>query len=121
MKLDRFDKLILDALQKDGRVSNVQLANAVSLSESACLRRVRALEEAGLIDRYVALVSQAKVGLPGSVFVQIGAVNVSASNGCCGPLCVAMAMVSSAASRSIDALAGSMSIEQYSCSANKFE
>ena len=72
MSLDRFDKSILGALQKDGRISNVQLAAAVSLSESACLRRVRSLEESGLIDRYVALVSQPKVGLPGSVFVHIG-------------------------------------------------
>ena len=72
MKLDRYDKLILEALQKDGRVSNVQLANLVSLSESACLRRVRALEESGLIDRYAALVSQASVGLSGNVFVHIG-------------------------------------------------
>jgi Lrp/AsnC family leucine-responsive transcriptional regulator len=72
MSLDRFDKLILTELQKDGRISNVQLASAVSLSESACLRRVRSLEESGLIDRYVALVSQPKVGLPGSVFVHIG-------------------------------------------------
>lgn len=72
MKLDRYDKLILDALQKDGRISNVQLANLVSLSESACLRRVRSLEESGLIDRYAALVSQARVGLSGNVFVFIG-------------------------------------------------
>ena len=72
MSLDRFDKLILGQLQKDGRISNVQLAGVVHLSESACLRRVRALEESGMIDRYVALVSQPKVGLPGSVFVHIG-------------------------------------------------
>ena len=72
MSLDRFDYLILDALQKDGRVSNVQLAGMVSLSESACLRRVRALEDSGVIDRYAALVSQPKVGLSGNVFVHIG-------------------------------------------------
>jgi len=72
MKLDKYDKLILDALQKDGRISNVQLAGLVSLSESACLRRVRALEESGMIDRYAALVSQPKVGLSGNVFVNIG-------------------------------------------------
>ena len=72
MALDRYDKLILDALQRDGRISNKQLAQKVSLSESACLRRVRALEDAGLIDRYVALVSQNKAGLPGNVFVHIG-------------------------------------------------
>ena len=72
MTLDRYDKLILEALQEDGRISNVQLAQRVSLSESACLRRVRALEESGLIDRYVALVSQNAAGLSGNVFVQIG-------------------------------------------------
>lgn len=72
MKLDKYDKLILDALQKDGRISNVQLAGLVSLSESACLRRVRALEESGMIDRYAALVSQPRVGLSGNVFVHIG-------------------------------------------------
>jgi DNA-binding Lrp family transcriptional regulator len=72
MPLDRYDKLILEALQNDGRISNVQLAQLVSLSESACLRRVRALEESGMIDRYAALVSQREVGLPGNVFVHIG-------------------------------------------------
>lgn len=72
MKLDRYDKKILEALQRDGRISNVQLANDVSLSESACHRRVRALEEAGMIDRYAALLAQSKVGLPGNVFVNIG-------------------------------------------------
>ena len=72
MTLDRFDRAILHALQQDGRMSNVQLANAVSLSESACLRRVRALEDSGMIDRYVALVSQPHVGLSGNVFVNIG-------------------------------------------------
>ena len=70
--LDRHDKLILKALQKDGRISNVQLAAQVSLSESACLRRVRALEESGMISRYAALISQNEAGLPGNVFVQIG-------------------------------------------------
>jgi len=72
MKLDRFDKKILAALQQDGRISNVQLAGLVNLSESACHRRVRALEESGMIDRYAALLSQSKVGLPGNVFVNIG-------------------------------------------------
>lgn len=71
MPLDRYDKLILEELQKDGRISNVQLANAVNLSESACLRRVRSLEESGIIDRYAALINQQKAGLPGNVFVHI--------------------------------------------------
>ena len=72
MELDRFDHLILDALQKDGRISNVQLAARVNLSESACLRRVRSLEDEGYIDRYAALLNQNKAGLSGNVFVHIG-------------------------------------------------
>jgi Lrp/AsnC family leucine-responsive transcriptional regulator len=72
MILDRYDKSILEALQNDGRISNVHLARQVNLSESACLRRVRALEESGIIERYAALVSQIHAGLPGDVFVQIG-------------------------------------------------
>ena len=53
MAVDKYDKLILDALQKEGRISNVQLAEKVSLSESACLRRVRALEDAGVMECYL--------------------------------------------------------------------
>jgi DNA-binding Lrp family transcriptional regulator len=71
MRLDRVDKSILTELQRDGRLSNRELAERANLSESACLRRVRGLEEAGVIDRYAALVNQAKVGLPGNVFVSI--------------------------------------------------
>ncbi len=70
--MDRFDKRILEALQHDGRISNKQLAKMVHLSESACLRRVRALEDSGMIERYVAMVSQAAAGLPGDVLVHIG-------------------------------------------------
>lgn len=70
--LDKYDYLILEALQRDGRIRNKQLAEHVSLSESSCLRRVRALEESGVIDRYAALISQNEAGLPGNVFVQIG-------------------------------------------------
>lgn len=72
MKFDKYDRLILEALQNDGRISNVHLAERVNLSESACLRRVRVLEDSGVIERYAALMSQAKVGLPGNVFVHIG-------------------------------------------------
>jgi len=71
MILDRYDRAILAALQRDGRISNVQLAGLVSLSESACLRRVRALEQAGLIERFVALLNQKEAGLAGTVFVHI--------------------------------------------------
>ena len=72
MDIDKFDRAILNHLQADGRMSNVDLANAVSLSESACLRRVRSLEEDGLIEGYVALLNQSKAGLSGDVFVHIG-------------------------------------------------
>lgn len=71
MKLDRTDHSILAELQREGRLSNRDLAERVHLSESACLRRVRALEEAGVIDRYTAVINQSKVGLPGNVFVSI--------------------------------------------------
>ena len=71
MKLDRIDRTLLAELQRDGRVSNRDLSERVHLSESACLRRVRALDEAGVIERYAAIVSQAKAGLPGNVFVSI--------------------------------------------------
>lgn len=70
--MDRYDRQILEVLQADGRISNKQLAERVSLSESACLRRVRALEDEGTIQRYVAMVSQEKVGVSGDVLVHIG-------------------------------------------------
>jgi DNA-binding Lrp family transcriptional regulator len=71
MSPDHFDHAILNILQAEGRISNVVLAERVNLSESACLRRVRALEESGLIRGYAALVDQAALGLPGNVFVNI--------------------------------------------------
>ena len=72
MQLDQYDRAILEALQEAGRISNVHLAAKVNLSESACLRRVRALEDEGYIDRYVTLVNQSRVGLGGNVLVHIG-------------------------------------------------
>ena len=71
MKLDRIDKLILDALQRDGRLSNVKLAEVAGLSEAACLRRVRALEQNKYITGYAARVNEEKLGLAGNVFVEI--------------------------------------------------
>ena len=71
MHFDRIDRAILSALQRDGRKSNVLLAEDVHLSESACLRRVRQLEDAGVIAHYVMLVDQRRVGYPTDVFVQI--------------------------------------------------
>lgn len=71
MPLDRFDRAILHALQLDGRVANSTLAQQVNLSESACLRRVRALEESRLIESYTAVINQLKAGCPVNVFVNI--------------------------------------------------
>ncbi|PLX94481.1 MAG: AsnC family transcriptional regulator [Desulfuromonas sp.] len=71
LNLDKIDKVILTELQRDGRLANVQLAARVGLSESACLRRVRALEESGAIDQYVMLVNQAAIGKPGNVLVRV--------------------------------------------------
>lgn len=70
-ELDTTDTAILRILQEDGRVTNAELADRVALSPSACLRRVRRLEEDGVIDRYVALVDAGAVGRPTSVFVEI--------------------------------------------------
>ena len=71
MKLDKTDRAILHAMQQDGRLSNVNLAREVNLSESACLRRVKLLEQQGVVERYAMIVNQAAVGLPGNVFVEI--------------------------------------------------
>lgn len=69
--LDAIDLRILDILQKDGSLSNVELAKQVHLSPSPCLTRVKALETSGVIQRYVALVSSAAVGLGLNVFINI--------------------------------------------------
>ncbi len=63
MDLDRYDQHILAVLQENGRLSNQELADRIGLSPSPCLRRVRALEESGLITGYRALVDARKLGL----------------------------------------------------------
>lgn len=63
MELDRYDRRILQELQQDGRLSNQDLAERIGLSPSPCLRRVRALEEAGFINSYRALLDAKKLGL----------------------------------------------------------
>jgi Lrp/AsnC family leucine-responsive transcriptional regulator len=63
MELDRYDRHILEVLQADGRLSNQELADRIGLSPSPCLRRVRTLEESGLITGYRALVDAKKLGL----------------------------------------------------------
>lgn len=71
MKLDAIDRRILKALQRDGRLQNIELAKQVGLSPSPCLRRVRLLEEAGVIERYVAVLNAAKVGKALTVFARV--------------------------------------------------
>ena len=69
--LDAVDLKILRHLQADGRMSLADLAQKVGLSPSPCLRRVRLLEKAGVISRYVAVLDQRAVGLPVSVFISV--------------------------------------------------
>ncbi len=71
MAWDRFDRAIVQILQHEGRIPNSTLAERVSLSESSCLRRMRNLEESGLIEGYAALVNQQKAGFPVNVFVNV--------------------------------------------------
>ena len=68
MQLDAIDRHILKELQLDGRLSNQDLALRVHLSPSACLRRVKLLEESGVIDRYVALLNPKRVGRYGTSY-----------------------------------------------------
>ncbi|MEW7974218.1 MAG: Lrp/AsnC family transcriptional regulator [Candidatus Thiodiazotropha endolucinida] len=63
MNLDRYDRHILDELQRDGRISNQDLAERIGLSPSPCLRRVRALEESGIITGYRAQLDAGKLDL----------------------------------------------------------
>ena len=69
--LDKQDKLILRSLQADGRATFEQIGEAVSLSPSAVLRRVKRLEDSGVIDRYVALVKPALVGLGLMAYINV--------------------------------------------------
>ena len=69
--MDDTDIRILRALQSDGRLTNQQLSELVGLSPSPCLRRVRALEEAGVIAGYAAHLDERVVGLPVTVFVSV--------------------------------------------------
>ena len=71
MSLDAIDRRLLAALQDNGRLSATELAEKVGLTTSPCLRRIRNLEEAGVIQGYSTVIDQTKVGLPVSVFVSI--------------------------------------------------
>ena len=71
MKLDRFDAKILDALQRDGRLSVVDLAELIGLSPTPCARRIKALESEGAIEGYAAVLNPARVGLAVLAIVQV--------------------------------------------------
>ena len=71
MTFDSIDRAILNIVQKKGKISNIHLANAVNLSAAACHRRVQRLEKEGYIKDYVALLSQSKIGVPTTVFIEI--------------------------------------------------
>ena len=71
MKFDRFDVKILDALQRDGRLSVVDLAESIGLSPTPCARRIKALESEGAIEGYAALLNPARVGLAVLAIVQV--------------------------------------------------
>jgi Lrp/AsnC family transcriptional regulator, leucine-responsive regulatory protein len=71
MEFDEIDRRILAALQKDGRLQNVELAKRVGLSPSPCLRRVKALEESGVIEKYVAMLDASQIGMGLTVFARV--------------------------------------------------
>lgn len=71
MQLDRAFRRILRELQQDARLSNAALAQRVGLSESACLRRVRLLEQARVIERYTAVLNASKIGVAVSFLIRI--------------------------------------------------
>ena len=70
-RLDRIDREILHHLQSNARLTNLELAERINLSASPCLRRVKLLEERGIIRRYATLLDPRQVGLPISVFVSV--------------------------------------------------
>ncbi len=72
IKLDKIDRRILRDLQEDGRMTNVELAQRAGISAPPCLRRVRALEEAGYIKGYHAVVEPEALGFGVNVFAQVG-------------------------------------------------
>ena len=71
MKLDRIDRRILEHMQRNGRISNLELAEAVGLSPTPCSRRVKRLEESGIIERHVTLLDQSQLGLKLTAFITI--------------------------------------------------
>lgn len=70
-KLDDTDRRLLRELRRDGRASNLKLAERIGLSPTACWNRVKALEDAGVIEGYTALLSQKSLGLPDTVIIEV--------------------------------------------------
>jgi Lrp/AsnC family transcriptional regulator, leucine-responsive regulatory protein len=71
MKLDRYDSRILSALQRNGRLSVVELAESIGLSPTPCARRIKALESSGAIEGYAAILNPARIGLAVLAMVQV--------------------------------------------------
>ncbi len=71
MKIDRTDRRILDEMQRNARISNLELADKIGLSPSPCSRRVKQLEDSGFIDRHVTLLNQDKLQLKLTAIVQV--------------------------------------------------
>src|SRR4029077_11338620 len=80
IRLDRIDRRILHHLQADGRMTNVELARRAGITAPPCLRRVRALEEAGLIRGYHAALAPEALGFPVTVFAQVGLASQAGSD-----------------------------------------
>ena len=70
-KLDRIDRRILEEIQVDGSISNLELSERVGLSPSPCARRIKILQETGIINRQITLLDQDKLGLPISIYVMV--------------------------------------------------
>ena len=70
-KLDRIDRKILEEIQRDGNISNLELAEKVNLSPSPCSRRVRQLQDAGIIEKQVTLLNKNALGLPLTVYIHV--------------------------------------------------
>ncbi len=81
MKLDRIDRKILSLLQRNARISNAELAERVNLSPTPCLRRLRKLQDSGLIERYTVILDQKALGLQMSAFVFVSLEKNTRENG----------------------------------------
>ncbi|WP_317917240.1 Lrp/AsnC family transcriptional regulator [Vibrio sp. MACH09] len=78
--MDKFDQHLLELLQQDGRLSTVELAERVGLSASPCARRLKKLEQQGVIEGYSALLNRQKIGIAMTVFVEVSLSNHQAQS-----------------------------------------